>query len=171
MVKKSIISVLSFSALSSFNLALAQNEAAYEYGHGALQRFGSSAGVAATPLWVQIWLGILGVTFLSSLFFVRRHQVARWAIGGILLSFPLTPIIVRAFGFPFLGGAIALGHLVFWSPALYLLLKQRPFMDDYHPLMFRFWSAAMTATILFSFVFDIRDTAIYIHHIASGGMA
>jgi len=171
MVKKYIISSLIFGSISSLTLALAQNEAAYEYGHGALERFGSSAGVAATPLWVQIWLGVLTVTFLSSLFFVHKYKVARWAIGGILLSVPLTPIIVRALGWPFLGGAIALGHLVFWTPALCLLLKNIPFSNPRHPPMFRFWAASMTGVILFSFVFDVRDAGIYLYHIASGGVA
>ena len=170
MIKKSIISALSLGALSSMSIALAQSEAGYEFGPGALQRFSSSAGVAATPLWIQIWLGILTVTFLSSVFFVRKYRIARWAIGGILLSVPLTPIIVRAFGWPFLCGAIALGHLLFWTPALYLLLKHVPFSNPRHPPMYRFWAASMTGVILFSFVFDIRDAGIYLYHIASGGL-
>ena len=165
MFQKSILSGLSLTVLSSVAPAFAQDESVYEAGHGALQRFGSGAGIAATPLWVQIWLIILGICLLSSLFFVRRHAVARWVLGGIIVSIPLTPILARAMGFPFLGGAIALGHLVFWMPAFVMLVLQRPFLDEQHSKAFRIWSGAMTAAYVFSFIFDIRDTVIYLGHV------
>ena len=165
MFQKSILTALSLSMLSSTGAAFAQDESLYEAGHGALQRFGSGAGIAATPLWVQIWLIILGICLLSSVFFVRRHAVARWVIGGIIVSIPLTPVLVRAMGFPFLGGAIALGHLVFWMPAFVMLFLQRPFLDEQHSTPFRVWAGAMTAAYAFSFIFDIRDTVIYLGHV------
>lgn len=165
MFQKTILSGLSLTLLSSASTAFAQDESLYEAGHGALQRFSSGAGIAATPLWVQIWLIILGVCLLSSLFFVRRHAVARWVIGGIIVSIPLTPILVRAVGLPFLGGAIALGHLVFWMPAFVMLVLQRPFLDEQHSTAFRVWAGAMTGAYAFSFVFDIRDTVIYLGHV------
>ena len=80
MFQKTILSGLSLTLLSSASTAFAQDESLYVAGHGALQRFSSGAGIAATPLWVQIWLIILGACLLSSLFFVRRHAVARWVI-------------------------------------------------------------------------------------------
>ena len=92
MFQKTILTVVSLTVLNASGSAFAQDESLYEAGHGALQRFGSGAGIAATPLWVQIWLIILGVCLLSSLFFVRRHAVARWVIGGIVVSIPLTPV-------------------------------------------------------------------------------
>lgn len=167
MLKKSIAATtISLAIADTMMLAFAQNEASFDSGHGALQRF-DAAGIAATPLWVQIWLTFLAITFLSSLFFIRKHAIARWAIGGILLSVPLTPIIARSLGFPFLGGAIAIGHIVFWSPALVLLLIKRPFLDETNSLPYRIWSAAMTFVIAFSFIFDIRDSIIYIGHFAA----
>lgn len=165
MFKKASFAAFTMFALYTPIAVAAVDESSYESGHGALQRFGSSAGIAATPLWVQIWLVILGLTFLSSLFFVRKHPIARWAIGGIMVSVPLTPILVRAMGWPFLGGAIALGHLVFWSPALYLLLTRRPFLDEANSSAFRIWAAMMATVIIISFIFDIRDTAIYLGHV------
>lgn len=165
MLKKSILAAFTMIAVNSSLAAAAVDESVYDSGHGALQRFSSSAGIAATPLWVQIWLVILGLTFLSSLFFVRKHPIARWAIGGIMVSVPLTPVLVRAIGWPFLGGAIALGHIVFWSPALYLLLTRRPFLDEANSAAFRIWAAMMASVIIISFVFDIRDTAIYLAHV------
>ena len=165
MLKKYSLAAFTMLALYTPLAFAAVDESSYESGHGALQRFSSGAGIAATPLWVQIWLILLGATFLSSLFFVRKHPIARWAIGGILVSVPLTPVIVRSLGWPFLGGAIALGHLVFWSPALFLLLTRRPFLDEANSPAFRFWAIMMTSVIIISFVFDIRDTAIYLRHV------
>ena len=165
MALKSILIGFSLTVLSALQVANAQDESLYEAGHGALQKFGSSAGIAATQLWVQIWLVILGICLLSSVFFVKRHAVARWVIGGIIVSIPLTPVLVRSLGFPFLGGAIALGHLIFWMPAFLMLIFQRPFLDESHSKQFRIWSGAMTAAYAFSFIFDIRDTYIYLGHV------
>lgn len=165
MVIKTIFIGASLTALNAVQIAMAQDETLFEAGHGALQKFGSSAGIAATPLWVQIWLIILGICLLSSLFFVRRHAVARWVIGGIIVSIPLTPVLVRSLGFPFLGGAIALGHLIFWMPAFLILVIQRPFLDERYTAPFRIWSGAMTGAYAFSFIFDIGDTYIYLGHV------
>lgn len=68
-------------------------------------------------------------------------------------------------GLPFLGGAIALGHLIFWMPAFVMLVKQRPFLDEQQSTAFRFWSGAMTGAYAFSFIFDVRDTVIYLGHV------
>ncbi|MEO1035124.1 MAG: hypothetical protein AAFX44_06140 [Pseudomonadota bacterium] len=137
----------------------------FESGHGALQVFDAD-GMASMPLWVKVWLAIMLGTFASGLLFVWRQPLARWAVGGILTSFFVTPWIFRALELPYLSGAIAIGHIVFWTPALLLLLLRRPFSNAREGRWFRAWSGAMTAVILFSFVFDIRDAAIYIEHFA-----
>lgn len=50
MFQKTILSGLSLTLLSSASTAFAQDESLYEAGHGALQRFSSGAGIAATAL-------------------------------------------------------------------------------------------------------------------------
>jgi hypothetical protein len=143
--------------------ALAAVPAEYPSGHGALQRWDAS-GIALTPTWVKIWLAFLGAAFLSSLFFVRRNVPARWVIIFFVASLFVTPAVFRLLGLPFLSGSIAIGHLVFWTMPLIILLKERAFMSAEYGNAYRIWSAAVTFAILFSFVFDIRDAAIYIAH-------
>ena len=67
-----------------------------------------------------------------------------------------------------LSGLIALLHVVFWSPALYLLLTRRPFMKERSA--YAVWSALATLVILFSFVFDVPGAAIYLDHIFGFGL-
>jgi len=147
--------------LSITGIALSASE--FESGHGALQVFDGD-GFASAPVWVRIWVGIMLASFALSLLFVWRQPIARWVLGGILCSFFLTPLVFQALGLPYLSGAIAIGHIVFWSPALILLLLRRPFLNAANGAGFRVWSAVMTFVILFSFVFDVRDAAIYIAH-------
>jgi hypothetical protein len=47
-----------------------------------------------------------------------------------------------------------------------MLLVKRPFLDASENRAFRIWAGTMTAFIVFSFVFDIRDAIIYISHVA-----
>lgn len=138
---------------------------AYEKGHGALQVFDAD-GIALTPQWVQIWLGFMLLTFATGLIFVWKKPIARWAVGGFLVGAGGGGFIFSALGLPFLSGAIAIIHILFWSPALFLLLTRRPFLDAAEGMAFRIWSGAMTGVMLFSFVFDIRDAYIYIAHIS-----
>lgn len=146
--------------------AMAQDASIYESGHGALQMFDAD-GRAGAPLWVKIWLGIMLATFATGLVFVWRHPIARWAVGGFIVGVAISGSVFEALGLPYLSGAIAIAHLVFWTPALILLIWKRPFLQARESAAFRAWSAMMLAVILFSFVFDIRDAAIYIAHILS----
>ena len=144
--------------------ALAAAAGEYVSGHGALEVF-DGAAFETTPTWVKVWLGIMLVTFASSIVFVRRHVIARWAFGGFLASFFLNGPLFQLLGLPVLSGSIAIAHLLFWTPVLVLLLKHRPFLEPDEPRAYRFWSGAMTFVILFSFVFDIRDAVIYVGHV------
>lgn len=154
----------------AFILALAGTSAygaeGFAQGHGALEVF-DGVGFAAAPLWVRIWVGLMIATFAVGLFvFAWKRPLARWAAGGFLVSAMTGQAVFSALGLPFLSGSIAIMHLVCWTPALVLLLIQRPFLDASESKWFRAWSAAMTFAILFSFVFDIRDAFIYIAHFA-----
>jgi len=57
----------------------------------------------------------------------------------------------------------AVMHFILWTPGLYLLLKNRPFLIESGP--FAIWSGMATFTILFSYIFDVRDALIYVPHI------
>jgi len=134
----------------------------YEKGHLALQIF-DQEGMANAPLWVRVWIMFLAASFAAGLLFVRKHIIARWVVGCFaagIVFLSVTP----ALGIIQLSGFIALMHIIFWSPALYQLLSKRPFLDN-PKTAFSIWSGVITAVILFSFIFDIRDAVIYLGHV------
>lgn len=134
----------------------------YPKGHQALEIF-DAEGMKAAPQWVMIWIMIMLASFAAGLLFVWRQAVARWVVGGFIAGM-IALSISDQLGVIQLSGFIALIHLIFWSPALYQLLKKRPFFAE-RVTPFSIWSGWITAVILFSFVFDIRDTAIYLNHL------
>ena len=153
-------------------LALSGAAGAEEYakGNGALEEF-DGEGMAASPLWVQIWVGFMLLTFAMGLLVYSWRRVgAALAAGGFAASAFGGPIVFDMMNLPMLSGAIAIAHLVCWMPALLVLLGNRPFLDASELRGYRLWSGVMTFVILFSFVFDIRDAAIYIDHVAGLGM-
>jgi hypothetical protein len=75
----------------------------YPKGHGALEVF-DDAGFVATPLWVRIWLGFLISTFAVGLVFAWKHSIARWAIGGFVVSAASGAFVFAALGCRFWAG-------------------------------------------------------------------
>ena len=138
----------------------------YPSGSGPLEVFNGEAR-AAVPLPLKLWLMLLLGTFAASLVFAWKKPVARWALGGLVVSMLAAGPVFAALGWPMLGGAIALWHLVCWTPVLIVLLWKRPFLDYSEWLPYRIWSALLLVVIVISFVFDIRDAWIYIDHIGS----
>ena len=168
-MKKNIAICAAVIAAATFTAITGASAQEYGKGNGALEYF-DAEGIAASPQWVQIWIFIMLGTFALGLVFVWWRPIARWAVGGILASLLLGEFPFTALGLPYLSGAIAIAHIVCWSPALYLLLTQRPFLKAGEAVGFRLWCGAMTAVILFSFVFDLRDAAIYIDHFSGLGL-
>ncbi|WP_108811322.1 hypothetical protein [Sphingorhabdus sp. Alg231-15] len=145
----------------------AQAAADYQPGHTALEVW-NAEGQANAPQWVQVWLMIMLASFALGLLFVWKRVEARWVVGGFI-----TAILISRFGIPAMGivklsGLVALVHLIFWSPALFLLLKNRPFLTERS--FYALWTGLITAVILFSFIFDIRDAVIYLDHILGIGI-
>lgn len=148
----------------SIEPALAQP---YQSGHQPLELW-DEVGRTTMPRWVSIWLGILMTTFALGLFFVWRHVEARWVVGGFVAMMVVTVASGRVFGLLPLSGLFSLVHLICWSPALYVLLTRRPFLKDRS--LYAVWSGAITAVIIFSFIFDIPDAAIYLDHMLGIGL-
>jgi hypothetical protein len=48
------------------------------------------------------------------------------------------------------------------------MIKNKPFMSE--KSFYKYWSGLITAVIIFSFIFDIRDAAIYLDHILGFGL-
>jgi threonine/homoserine efflux transporter RhtA len=148
----------------SIEPALAQP---YESGHQPLELWDNAAR-SNMPQWVSIWLTIMMSTFVFGIFFVRRHVEARWVVGGFIGMILLTVATGKVFGLLPLSGLFSVVHLICWSPALYILLRRRPFLQALSP--YTVWSGAITACIIFSFVFDIPDAAIYLDHMLGIGL-
>lgn len=156
--------VFGFMEFGVVDAALARD---YVSGHGALQVW-DAEGRAGAPLWVRIWLNIMHIAFATGLVFMWWRVEARWAVGGFsgvfvtaTLSQGLTEIVA-------LSGLLSLLHVIFWSPALYLLLTRRPFVEERSA--YAVWSAFMTFVILFSFLFDVPGAAIYLDHVLGTGL-
>lgn len=139
----------------------------YPSGHTALEVW-DAEGQANAPQWVKIWLMIMLASFALGLLFVWKRVEARWVVGGFITSIAVSGFVIPAMGLVPLAGLIAMMHLIFWSPALFFLLKNRPFLKERS--LYGFWTGLITVVILFSFIFDIRDAAIYLDHVTGIGM-
>jgi len=138
--------------------------AEYEYGNKALQIW-DDQGKANAPQWVHVWLKCLAITYLSGLFFVIKHVEARWMVGGVLLGLVFSRIIIPSSDVVLLAGLFSVIHVVFWTPGLYLLLRRQPFRKGLS--FYSVWAGLATLMTLFSFIFDVPDAVIYLHHILS----
>lgn len=140
----------------------------YEPGNGALELWGPE-GIAASPLWVQYWLYGMMATFLAGLIFALFGRLEAIVLSlGVLISVFGGQFLAEQMGWAYLSGYVALAHLICWSPALYLLLSRRPFLKERS--VYAAWSALATAVVIFSFVFDLRDAAIYLDHVLELGV-
>ena len=147
--------------LSLCGVSVAQEGELYTPGHGALQVF-DEQGWQATPQWVQVWIGIMAMSFLAGILFLKNHIPARWLIGGFVAGILFSKIAFSVFDLLPLSGLVALVHIVFWSPGLYKLVKEHAFLG---PLSaYSVWAGWITFVVLFSFFFDMRDAAIYLNH-------
>lgn len=137
------------------------------HGNGALEIF-DGEGFANSPQWVRIWVYIMLGTFAAGLLFVWKRVEPRWLLGGLVLGLVATKFVPEIIGFPVLSGFIALIHLIFWTPGLIVLLKRHAFLKERS--LFGLWTGLATGVVLFSFVFDIRDAAIYLDYIIGVGI-
>lgn len=132
------------------------------HGNGALEVF-DAEGMENSPAWVRAWIAFMMLTFLVGLGFAFRQIQARWIMGFILSGFVTLGVFTQGLGWPQISGFIAVLHLVFWTPALIILLRNRTFLKE--RTWFARWTGVITFVILFSFIFDIRDAAIYLDHV------
>jgi hypothetical protein len=117
------------------------------------------------PPGLLAWLGFLVLTCLASAFFVVNHFAARWLLGGFIAShaivfrLPSLRVTVRR-------GLVSLLHVLCWSPGWVLVIFDTDGRGD--DMLYRIWSYTLIAVVSFSFIFDLRDTAIYVYYHATG---
>lgn len=111
-------------------LSSTADAATYERGYHALQIWDETA-MNTVPWVMDMWLKFMLAVFAAGLFFIWRHPIARWLVGGFVVVALVFVFVIPALGLVPLSGLAALTHVIFWSPGLYLLLKHRPFFGRY----------------------------------------
>lgn len=131
----------------------------------SLQIWDNAARVAiSTPL--KLWLAFLGLTFASSLFFVRRHPAARWAAGGFVLSHAVVAVIEFGGMTDVRIGVVSLAHVVCWTPALVMLARELRATSI--ETRYGLWCRVLLAVIAVAFVFDLRDAGMFLYYRITG---
>ena len=132
---------------------------AQDSGHGALEVWDKEA-MENVPVIIKAWLATMGVSFLLSAIFIKHHTTARLALAGFLFGLALTKFILPYFDIVVFSGLVATIHLLAWTPAYVLLLKDGHIMA-FHSWYQR-WRLWILAVIKISFIFDIRDAFIFL---------
>ena len=158
---------ITVSVLMGLSTVAQSQPASYESGYHALQVWDDAAMKIAPPL-MKAWLAVLLGSFALGLLFVWRHAAARWLVGGFLLMMVFGAFAVPALNLVSLSGLVALLHIVFWTPVLIMMLKERAFFKGLS--FYNVWAGLITLVIIISFVFDIRDAAIYLDHMLGFGV-
>lgn len=73
---------------------------------------------------VKAWLGLMMLTNIASLAFVKNHVAARWVFAGFAISHVIV-MFLWSQDVPVLAGQVSLLHLLFWTPGAIMLLKRR----------------------------------------------
>lgn len=136
----------------------------YIKGHHALDIF--DATMEGTPRWVKIWIQLSTAWLALGFVFAWQHPIACWVVGccvAAIMSLVVSTSISKSVLLK-LSGFNALSHVVFWPPALYQLLVERPFLSS-DVTAFSIWSGGVTAIMLFSYVFDIPYSFVYLKHV------
>ncbi len=111
--------------------------------------------VEKQPMWVQVWLNILGPVNFAAIFFIFKSRLPWIVLGAIIISFFMMMYLYDAFGFVRLLG---LPHIVVWTPMLLYFMKKVPQLDA--SLMKKYLYLVMGADFI-SLMFDYVDVARY----------
>jgi len=93
------------------------------YAVTALEEWNAAARDAlVTP--VKVWLGLMMLTNIAAIGFLKNHVAARWVFAGFVISHGLV-IAMSAQGMAVLAGQVSLFHIIFWTPGMIMLLRHR----------------------------------------------
>ncbi|MBZ0111439.1 MAG: hypothetical protein K8J08_03180 [Thermoanaerobaculia bacterium] len=117
-----------------------------------------NAQMAELPGWVSLWLNWLMFIFLVSVFFVRRHRAARYALAAILLTLPIGLLVFKIHPNVHLLGV---AHWLVWLPLLVYIVRKERGAHLFHPkTAYGVWISLLATTIVVSLLFDARDIAL-----------
>ena len=127
----------------------------------ALEEWNAAARDAlATP--VKVWLGLMMLTNIAAIGFLKNHVAARWVFAGFVISHGLV-IAMSAQGVSVLAGQVSLFHIIFWTPGMLMLLRHRD--EIQYPKAYGIWATLSLIFYFGSMIFDIPDASIYIQHL------
>ena len=127
----------------------------------ALEEWNAAAREAlATP--VKVWLGLMMLTNIAAIGFLKNHVAARWVFAGFVISHGLV-IAMSAQGMSVLAGQVSLFHIIFWTPGMLILLRYRN--EIQYPKAYGMWATLSLIFYFGSMIFDVRDASIYIQHL------
>lgn len=131
------------------------------YAVTALEEWNAAARDAlATP--VKVWLGLMMLTNIAAIGFLKNHVAARWVFAGFVISHGLV-IAMSAQGMSVLAGQVSLFHIIFWTPGMIMLLRRRS--EIQYPKAYGIWATLSLIFYFGSMIFDVRDASIYIQHL------
>lgn len=114
----------------------------------------------ALPLWVQFWVGVILVPVnLAPLAFLDQPQgvlIAVLAITGMALNIPIM-IVARG-----MSGAMALPHLLCWTPLVVIVAVLLTTGDALSPAYTRFLVLLLIVDVI-SLLFDAKDARDWLY--------
>ncbi len=114
----------------------------------------------ALPNWVLQWMSVQRFIMLGCLWFVFWHAEARVYMLATLLSHVISYTEIAYAPVERLSlGLVSLNHLT-WIPALVLMAKNCRSVD--WKSSYGLWYALALFQLVFSLIFDMRDSAIYL---------
>ena len=116
----------------------------------------------ALPIYIKVWLGLMMLNNLATLFFVKNHVAARWVFAGFFVSHAVV-MVMWSRDIPVLAGQVSLFHIVCWTPGFFWLIRKRD--EIKFPSAYAVWATLACLFYIGSMIFDIRDATTYLRHV------
>lgn len=110
--------------------------------------------VAEAQPWVGYWMNWMMIVSIAAVLFVYTHKPARYALGSLLLIFPIAILIFNQTGEVHL---IGIAHLLVWGPLAWYLYRVCMRGEVRKKSAYGVWFMLFFLTICISLVFDVRD--------------
>ena len=114
------------------------------------------------PAWVQIWMKVMGFSFLAGILFVLNKKAARWFVAAAILN--IIGLVVGRLLFPDATRA-AIGtvvHLLIWAPILWAVWRTaiRPAISSvpngWYERIYLAWLYWASLLMAISLLFDLN---------------
>lgn len=114
--------------------------------------------IASLGLLMMVWLRMIGIVNLASIFFLRQIQ-ARWVFAAFLFITVTNVPLFLSFGLIKLGSVL---HLIVWVPLVIYLAREFRQKHIDVKTVFGVWCVIEMLVVLISVVFDVRDSVQYL---------